>query len=171
MQIILHFCKIKIENLALINKDKHLALVQQIEHLIGNEKNIIANLANISAHLKMELNLFWVGFYFVDKSNEKELVLGPFQGPIACARIPFGKGVCGTSWSEKKSILVSDVNQFEGHIACNALSKSELVCPVIVDNKVVCILDADSEKINGFCEKDLLMFESICSKISSFFAS
>jgi len=157
--------------LELSNKDKYSTLVQQIEHLVGNEKNIIANLANISAHLKMELNLFWVGFYFVDQSNEKELVLGPFQGPVACSRIAYGKGVCGKSWAEKKSILVSNVDEFKGHIACSSFSKSELVCPVIVNNKVVCILDADCDKVNGFCEKDRLMFESICSKISSFFVS
>jgi len=137
------------EVLALTTDEKYTLLVKQLKNLYNGEKNIVANLANTASVLKQELNLFWVGFYFVEK-DENELVLGPFQGPIACTRIPFGKGVCGYSWKNKKSIFVPNVNLFEGHIACNSNSKSELVCPIIVNNKVVCILDADSDKINGF---------------------
>ena len=156
--------------MALTTDEKYILLVKQLKNLFNGEKNIVANLANTAAVLKQELNLFWVGFYFVD-IEENELVLGPFQGPIACTRIPFGKGVCGYSWKNKKSILVPDVNLFEDHIACNSNSKSELVCPIIVNNKVVCILDADSDKINGFDLTDKKTFELICSEIASLFSS
>ena len=156
--------------MALTTGEKYILLVKQLKNLFNGEKNIVANLANTAAVLKQELNLFWVGFYFVD-IEENELVLGPFQGPIACTRIPFGKGVCGYSWKNKKSILVPDVNLFEDHIACNSNSKSELVCPIIVNNKVVCILDADSDKINGFDLTDQKTFELICSEIASLFSS
>ena len=161
---------ITLEVLALTTDKKYTLLVKQLKNLYNGEKNIVANLANTASVLKQELNLFWVGFYFVGK-DENELVLGPFQGPIACTRIPFGKGVCGYSWKNKKSILVPNVNLFEGHIACNSNSKSELVCPIIVNNKVVCILDADSDKINGFDLTDQKTFELICSEIASLFSS
>ena len=159
-----------LEVLALTTDKKYTLLVKQLKNLYNGEKNIVANLANTASVLKQELNLFWVGFYFVEK-DENELVLGPFQGPIACTRIPFGKGVCGYSWKNKKSILVPNVHLFEGHIACNSNSKSELVCPIIVNNKVVCILDADSDKINGFDLTDQKTFELICSEIASLFSS
>ena len=158
------------EVLALATDEKYTLLVKQLKNLFNGEKNIVANLANTAAVLKQELNLFWVGFYFVEKSKN-ELVLGPFQGPIACTRIPFEKGVCGYSWKNKKSILVPNVNLFEGHIACNSDSKSELVCPIIVNNEVVCILDADSDRINGFDLTDQKIFELICSEIASLFSS
>ena len=138
-------------------------LIKQMEALIIGEKNTIANLANISALLKTEFDFLWVGFYL---TNKEHLILGPFQGPVACTRIPFGKGVCGMAWKNAQSILVPDVNKFAGHIACSSFSKSELVSPIIINNKVVCILDADSNRLNGFDEIDKIMFEKICSKIS-----
>ena len=139
-------------------------LIKQMEALIIGEENTIANLANISALLKNEFDFLWVGFYL---TNKEQLILGPFQGPVACSRINFGKGVCGMAWKNAQSILVPDVDKFAGHIACSSLSKSELVCPIIINKKVVCILDADSDRLNGFDEIDKIMFEKICSKISS----
>ena len=138
-------------------------LIKQMEALIIGEENTIANLANISALLKNEFDFLWVGFYL---TNKEQLILGPFQGPVACSRINFGKGVCGMAWKNAQSILVPDVDKFAGHIACSSLSKSELVSPIIINNKVVCILDADSNRLNGFDEIDKIMFEKICSKIS-----
>ena len=138
-------------------------LIKQMEALIISEENTIANLANISALLKNEFDFLWVGFYL---THEQNLILGPFQGPVACTRINFGKGVCGLAWKNAQSILVPDVDKFAGHIACSSLSKSELVSPIIINNKVVCILDADSDRLNGFDEIDKIMFEKICSKIS-----
>ena len=143
--------------------DKYELLIKQMEALIIGEENTIANLANISALLKHEFDFLWVGFYL---TNQQHLILGPFQGPVACTRIKFGKGVCGMAWEKHQSILVPDVDKFIGHIACSTLSKSELVCPIIINNKVVCILDADSNRLNGFDEIDKIMFEKICSKIS-----
>ena len=143
--------------------DKYELLIKQMEALIIGEENTIANLANISALLKHEFDFLWVGFYL---TNQQHLILGPFQGPVACTRIKFGKGVCGMAWEKHQSIIVPDVDKFIGHIACSTLSKSELVCPIIINNKVVCILDADSNRLNGFDEIDKIMFEKICSKIS-----
>ena len=148
--------------------DRYELLIKQMEALIIGEENTIANLANISALLKNEFDFLWVGFYL---TNEQHLILGPFQGPVACTRIKFGKGVCGMAWKNAQSILVPDVDKFVGHIACSTLSKSELVSPIIINNKVVCILDADSDKINGFDLTDQKTFELICSEIASLFSS
>ena len=138
-------------------------LIKQMEALIIGEENTIANLSNISALIKSEFDFLWVGFYL---THEQHLILGPFQGPVACTRINYGKGVCGMAWKNAQSILVPDVDKFSGHIACSSLSKSELVSPIIINEKVVCILDADSDRLNGFDEIDKIMFEKICSKIS-----
>jgi L-methionine (R)-S-oxide reductase len=127
------------------------ALIPQIEALTTGEPDLIANLANIAAALKQTMNFFWVGFYLV-KNNE--LVLGPFQGPIACTRIAMGKGVCGASWKEKKVVIVPDVDKFPGHIACSSDSKSEIVLPAFKNNEVVLILDVDSDKLNDFDSTD-----------------
>ncbi len=127
------------------------ALIPQIEALTTGEPDLIANLANIAAALKQTMNFFWVGFYLV-KNNE--LVLGPFQGPIACTRITMGKGVCGASWKEKKVLVVPDVDEFPGHIACSSDSKSEIVLPVLKNNEVVLVLDVDSDKLNDFDKID-----------------
>ncbi len=134
-------------------EEKYKELLPQLEALVGSESDLIANLANISAALREAMGFFWVGFYLV-KGNE--LVLGPFQGPIACTRIRMGKGVCGTVWQEKKMRIVPDVNEFPGHIACSTGSKSEIVLPVFNNNEVVMVLDVDSDKLNDFNEVDKL---------------
>lgn len=126
---------------------RYQSLVPQIESLITGENDAVANLANIAAALRQAMNFFWVGFYIV-KNNE--LVLGPFQGPIACTRIAFGKGVCGACWKEKKVMLVSNVDEFPGHIACSSDSKSEIVLPAFKNQEVALVLDVDSDKLNDF---------------------
>ena len=129
-------------------KDKYGELLPQIKALVETETDPIANMANVCAALKYGLNFFWVGFYFV-KGNE--LVLGPFQGPVACTRIQLGKGVCGTAWQKAEAIIVPDVDAFPGHIACSALSKSEIVIPVFnSNNEVIAVLDIDSDELNTF---------------------
>ena len=137
-------------------------LLPQIRELIGNEEDLIANLANIAAALKQTFGFFWVGFYIV-KGNE--LVLGPFQGPIACTRIPFGKGVCGTAWKERRTIIVSDVEQFPGHIACNSESKSEIVVPLFHNGGIIGVLDIDSDRLNDFDDVDAVYLEKITVQI------
>ncbi len=132
---------------------RYQALIPQIEALTTGEPDVIANLSNIAAALKQTMNFFWVGFYLV-KNNE--LVLGPFQGPIACTRIAYGKGVCGASWKEKKTILVANVDEFPGHIACSSDSKSEIVLPAFKNNEVALVLDVDSDKLNDFDETDAM---------------
>lgn len=128
------------------------SLLPQIDAITATESDLIANLANVSAILKEAFGFFWVGFYIV---KEGQLVLGPFQGPLACTRIPFHKGVCGAAYSSKKTILVPDVEQFPGHIACSSLSKSEIVLPIFHRNgEVAMILDVDSEQLNDFNETD-----------------
>ena len=132
-------------------QERYRVLVPQVEALVAGEPDLVANLSNIAAALRESMNFFWVGFYLV-KGNQ--LVLGPFQGPIACTRIELGKGVCGTSWKEKRVIIVPDVDQFPGHIACSSASKSEIVLPVIKDGKVVAVLDVDSDQLNSFDKVD-----------------
>lgn len=132
-------------------EEKYTALIPQIAALISGEKNLIANLANITASLKQQFNFFWVGFYLVE---DQELVLGPFQGPIACTRIKKGKGVCGSSWEKQQIIIVPDVEAFPGHIACSSLSKSEIVLPFYQDNKIIGVLDVDSDQYNSFDDVD-----------------
>lgn len=144
--------------------DKYTNLLPQIKALVGSENDLIANLSNVCAALKMTFNFFWVGFYFV---KNKELVLGPFQGSVACTRIAFGKGVCGTSWKEKKTILVDDVDLFPGHIACSSLSKSEIVVPIIKNKEVIAVLDLDSDKLNDFDEIDKTHLEELCQWLAS----
>jgi GAF domain-containing protein len=126
-------------------------LLPQIASLIEVESDLVANLANIAAALKYGMNFFWVGFYH---AKEGELVLGPFQGPVACTRIPFSKGVCGASYTQKNVVIVEDVDQFPGHIACSSLSKSEIVVPIFANGEVVMILDVDSEELASFDEID-----------------
>lgn len=129
-------------------KEKYDSLLPQIEALVQNESDVIANLANIAAALRQGMNFFWVGFYLV---RNEQLVLGPFQGPIACTRINFGKGVCGTAWKEKRTILVPDVDAFPGHIACSSASKSEIVLPAFnKQGEVVMVLDVDSDVPDDF---------------------
>ena len=126
---------------------RYAELRPQLEALIGSETDAVANMANFCAALQAAFGWFWIGFYIV---REEQLVLGPFQGPIACTRIHFGKGVCGTAWAQKKSQLVPDVEAFPGHIACSSLSKSELVVPIFKDQQVWGVLDLDSKELGGF---------------------
>ena len=145
-------------------EEKYIQLFPQIKALVSVELDYIANMANVCAALKFGLNFFWVGFYIV-KNNE--LVLGPFQGPVACTRIQLGKGVCGTSWLTKKTIVVPDVNQFPGHIACSSLSKSEIVVPIF-DSKhnVIAVLDVDGDELNSFDETDEKFLKQIIELIA-----
>ena len=132
--------------------EKYAALLPQLRSLTENETDVIANMANISAALKEVFGWWWVGFYLV---KNDELVLGPFQGPIACTRIKYGRGVCGTAWKEKQTLLVPDVEQFPGHIACSSASKAEIVVPVFnAENNVVGVLDVDSERLGVLDEAD-----------------
>lgn len=126
-------------------------LIPQLKSLIANENDLVANLANVAAGLKEAFGFLWVGFYLV---KEDTLVLGPFQGPVACTRIPKGKGVCGTSWEKQKTLIVPDVEQFEGHIACSSLSRSEIVIPIVKNNEVIAILDVDSKELDTFDKID-----------------
>ncbi len=135
-------------------------LLPQIKSIIENETDLIANLANIAACLNTQFNWLWVGFYLV---KDDELVLGPFQGPIACTRIKKGRGVCGTAWQEMKTIIVADVEKFPGHIACSSLSKSEIVLPIIRNNIVIGVLDVDSEHLGFFDEVDQRFLEEVAS--------
>lgn len=139
-------------------EDKYESLLPQLKGLLQGETDMIANMANISAALKMTFEFFWVGFYLV-KGNE--LVLGPFQGTIACTRIKYGKGVCGTAWKGKQTVIVPDVNAFPGHIACDAASQSEIVVPLFKGEEVVAVLDVDSEHLNHFDETDARYLEQI----------
>ena len=139
-------------------EDKYISLLPQVEALIAGEPDLIANLSNIAAALKETFNFFWVGFYLV---KDQQLVLGPFQGPVACTRISLGNGVCGTSWKKGESIIVPDVEKFPGHIACNAASRSEIVIPAIKDKNVVFILDVDSDKLSDFDEIDKKYLEEL----------
>jgi len=141
-------------------------ILPQIIALTETENNIIANLANITAILKEAFGFFWVGFYLV-KNNE--LVLGPFQGTLACTRIAKGKGVCGTAWAQKTTLLVDNVDDFPGHIACSSLSKSEIVVPIIKNNAVVAVLDIDSDKKADFSATDRFYLENLCQYISTLF--
>lgn len=138
------------------------AMLSQSKALLQGENDPIAGIANLAALLKETFHFFWVGFYLV-KGNQ--LVLGPFQGSVACSRIAFGKGVCGTAWAQKKSQLVPDVEQFEGHIACSSLSRSEVVVPIFVNKNVVAVLDIDSLELNDFDRNDITQLETLSSII------
>lgn len=146
-------------------QERYNALLPQIESLVANEPDVVANLSNIAAALKQAMNFFWVGFYIV-KNNE--LVLGPFQGPIACTRIAFGKGVCGACWKEKKVMLVPDVDQFPGHIACSSASKSEIVLPAFKHGEVALVLDVDSDKLNDFDATDEAALQKLMRTVEKF---
>lgn len=132
-------------------KDRYQTLIPQLESLVAGETDLIANLSNVAAALKQTLDFFWVGFYFV---KESQLVLGPFQGPVACTRIDFGKGVCGKAWKDKQTLVVPDVDKFPGHIACSSASRSEIVLPAFKNDSVALILDVDSDKPDDFSEID-----------------
>ncbi|UXX80496.1 GAF domain-containing protein [Reichenbachiella carrageenanivorans] len=145
-------------------QEKYEVLIPQIEALISTESDLTANLANVAAALKEGLGFFWVGFYLV---KEGELVLGPFQGPIACTRIQKGKGVCGTAWAEKRTIIVKDVDQFPGHIACSSASQSEIVLPAYKGGEVTLILDVDSDQLADFKKVDQIQLEKLMKIIEA----
>ena len=144
-------------------KERYLSLIPQIEALLEGETDMVANLANICAALKEQFGWFWVGFYLV---KDNELVLGPFQGPVACTRIGYGKGVCGAAWQQQKTLIVPDVEAFPGHIACSSLSKSEIVIPVYNNDSIVAVLDVDSEELDQFDETDARYLEQIVKLVN-----
>lgn len=144
-------------------EEQYISVVPQIKALMEGEPDLIANLANTVAALKEQFGWLWVGFYLV---KNDELVLGPFQGPVACTRIKKGRGVCGACWESAETLIVPDVEKFPGHIACSSLSKSEIVVPVIRDNQVVGVLDVDSEALNMFDTTDQRFLEEIVSSIT-----
>lgn len=153
------------EDLAIITGSKaeqYQSLIPQIKGLLEGETDLIANMANIVAALKEQFGWLWVGFYIV---KDDELVLAPFQGPVACTRIKKGRGVCGSSWAQASTLIVPDVEKFPGHIACSSLSKSEIVVPVIRNNKVLAILDVDSNEYDQFDSTDQQYLEEIISLI------
>ena len=159
------------EDLKIINGSKaeqYEALLPQIKGLVNGESDLVANLANIVAALKEQFGWLWVGFYIVKpstgnnlKETQDELVLGPFQGPVACTRISKGRGVCGAAWEKATTLIVPDVEKFPGHIACSSLSRSEIVVPVFTNEKVVAILDVDSEYPDHFDETDQRYLEQV----------
>ena len=154
------------EDLAIITGSKaeqYQSLIPQIKGLLDGEPDLIANMANLTAALKEQFGWLWVGFYIVKKD---ELVLAPFQGAVACTRIKKGRGVCGSSWAQSKTLIVPDVEKFPGHIACSSLSKSEIVVPVIHNNQVVAILDIDSSEYDQFDTTDQQYLEEIVALVS-----
>lgn len=153
------------EDLSIITgskQEQYQSLLPQIKGLLDGETDLVANLANTVAALKEQFGWLWTGFYIV-KNNE--LVLGPFQGPVACTRIRKGKGVCGSSWAEAKTLIVPDVEKFPGHIACSSLSKSEIVVPVIRNGEVIAVLDVDSDQLDQFDATDQYYLEQIVDLI------
>jgi GAF domain-containing protein len=143
-------------------EEQYINLLPQIIGLLDGETDLVANLANIAGALKEQFGFFWVGFYLV---KDEELVLGPFQGPVACTRIKKGRGVCGTAWDKSETIIVADVEKFPGHIACSSLSKSEIVLPMIHLKNVVGVLDVDSEELNSFDHVDAKYLQEIIDLI------
>ncbi|MGN7820723.1 GAF domain-containing protein [Chitinophaga varians] len=153
------------EDLQIIQGDKtaqYQSLIPQIKGLLDGEPDLVANLANVAAALKEQFGWFWVGFYLV---KGEELVLGPFQGPVACTRIRKGRGVCGTSWAQAATLIVPDVEAFPGHIACSSLSRSEIVVPLMKAGEVAGVLDVDSDRLSSFDETDRQFLEEIVALI------
>ena len=144
-------------------QEQYETLLPQISALLNGEPDLIANLANVAAALKEQFGWLWVGFYLV---KQDELVLGPFQGPVACTRIKKGRGVCGKAWADAATLIVDDVEKFPGHIACSSLSKSEIVVPILVNNEVVAVLDADSENLSAYDEIDKQNLQKIIAEIN-----
>jgi len=143
--------------------EQYQSLIPQIKGLLESETDLVANMANVVAALKEQFGWLWVGFYVV---KDDELVLAPFQGPVACTRIKKGRGVCGTSWAQAQTLIVPDVEKFPGHIACSSLSRSEIVLPVIRNNEVVAVLDADSAELNQFDTVDQQYLEEILAMVN-----
>lgn len=143
-------------------EEQYRSLVPQVRALLEGENDLVANLANVAAALKEQFGWLWIGFYLV---KGDELVLGPFQGPVACTRIKKGRGVCGACWERKKTVIVDEVEKFPGHITCSSLSRSEIVIPVLKGGEVIAVLDADSEMLNHFDETDQRYLEEIVGMI------
>ena len=156
-----------------MKSEKYSLLVEQIKALIEGERDVVAVMANVAAAIHEAMGFWWTGFYRVMPkagSDVKELVLGPFQGPVACMHIPFGRGVCGTAWERRATIVVPDVELFPGHIACSSLSRSEIVVPVLSQTgDVVAVLDIDSKELSTFDDTDRQHLEAICSLIAPIF--
>lgn len=144
-------------------EQKYAMLHKQIAALVAGEKDLIANMANVAAMIQATFHFWWTGFYRV---YGEELVLGPFQGPLACSRIGYGRGVCGTAWQMGQTIIVADVEQFPGHIACSSLSRSEIVVPVLREGEIIAVLDIDSEHLSTFDEVDREWLEKIVGLLS-----
>jgi GAF domain-containing protein len=145
-------------------EQKYQLLWKQAQALVKDETNLIANISNLSSLIHFTFNFWWTGFYFVDG---KQLVLGPFQGPLACTRIPYGKGVCGTAWEQGKTLVVPDVEQFPGHIACSSESRSEIVVPIFKDGVMWAELDIDSRELNTFDDIDKQWLERIVTVLTA----
>jgi len=145
-------------------EEKYISILPQAESLVRGESDMIANMANLSELLHRTFGFWWTGFYRV---CGEELILGPFQGPLACTRIPFGKGVCGSAWQREETIVVPNVEKFPGHIACSSESRSEIVVPVWKDGRIVAVLDIDSEKIGTFDNMDRKYLEEICKVLAT----
>ncbi len=145
--------------------EQYQSIIPQIQAIIEDETDVIANLANICAALKQQFDWFWIGFYLV---KDNELVLGPFQGPIACTRIAIGRGVCGSAWQQQQVIIVPDVDQFPGHIACSSASRSEIVLPIMKNGECLGVLDIDSSELNQFDEVDAKYLKQLIVMIENF---
>lgn len=143
-------------------QETYQSILPQIEALVAGETDMIAKMANVAAVLHEAFGFWWTGFYRVEG---QQLVLGPFQGPIACTRIPFGRGVCGTAWQRAETVIVPNVHEFAGHIACSSASNSEIVVPILRDGQVIAVLDIDSKDFNTFDETDRLYLEQIAQLI------
>ncbi|HAC25797.1 MAG TPA: GAF domain-containing protein [Cytophagales bacterium] len=146
-------------------EQRYTELLPQLRAMVESERDLTANLANLAAALRQTFGFFWVGFYLV---KDDQLVLGPFQGPIACTRINYGKGVCGTAWKEKRTLLVPDVDAFPGHIACSSQSRSEIVVPGFRNGEVALVLDVDSDQLNDFNSTDQMHLEKLMRLIETF---
>lgn len=149
-------------------EEQYHQIYKVIQAVTESETDKIANLANTAAILKEKFNHHWIGFYLVETGSQ-QLVLGPFQGPLACTRIPFGKGVCGSAWESGKTYIVGNVHEFPGHIACSSLSNSEIVIPIFKNNQVCAVLDIDSTNFSQFDEVDQKWLEKVCELLSAFF--
>ena len=147
-------------------KEHYALLLKQVQGLLEGESDRVANMANVAAVLHEAFGFWWTGFYLV---QGRELVLGPFQGPVACTRIPFGRGVCGTAWQQGRTVVVPDVEEFPGHIACSSASRSEIVVPVIKGKDVVAVLDIDSRELATFDARDAAGLEAIVALLAKFF--
>ena len=160
------------EKLIITSADKagiYQEILPQIEGVISYETDLIANTANVAAILKEAFDFFWVGFYFVKEEEGAQLVLGPFQGPLACTRIQYGKGVCGSAWEQQKTLVVPDVDKFPGHIACSSLSRSEIVVPIFKNGNVVAVLDIDSKELSTFDHIDAQYLENLARMMEKLF--